>query len=259
MQHTGSSLNSIEVVDLTKSYGGRYVLKGLNLAVPAAKNLVIFGRSGCGKSVLLRHIIGLESPDSGSIFINSIPLADLNRSHETKMGMLFQNSALFDSLTIAENVGFYLEHHPDGVTKSKYAASEVKERVAEALNKVGLSGSENKMPSELSGGQKRRAALARLLIYSPKIILYDEPTTGLDPITAEQINDLIKEVQTDLEATSILVTHDIKSGLTIGDLFAIQTEGHLDKIYSRDEFLSSQNDLVQQFLKTSKHLYERPI
>jgi phospholipid/cholesterol/gamma-HCH transport system ATP-binding protein len=259
MQYTGSSQAeakcpekiAIHVRNLWKGYTATPILKGLDLALPEGKTLIILGRSGVGKSVLLRQLLGLEKPDQGTIDVNGIRITDLKQKEllplMNQFGMLFQSSALFDSMTIYENVAFYLNQHGDPATKTKLPISEIKDRVAESLTKVGLADYETKMPSELSGGQKRRAALARLIIYRPKILLYDEPTTGLDPITSTQINELIIQTQHELQATSIVVTHDIHSALEVGDLFALHHEGKLQFFDEKDKFVQNENPLIRNF------------
>lgn len=239
--------------DVWKSYGdGPAILKGLNLTLPHGKILIILGRSGVGKSVFLRQLLGIEKPDSGHIEVDGRSITGMQKNDlyhlMSQFGMLFQSSALFDSMTVGENVAFYLNQHGDPLSKQKLNSSEVKERVHDALEKVGLEGYEMKMPSELSGGQKRRAALARLIIYRPKIMLYDEPTTGLDPITSMQINELIVKTQKELQATSIVVTHDINSALDIGDLFALHHEGQLQFQDEKERFLQNENPLIRDFL-----------
>ncbi len=232
----------ISVQDVWKSYKGIAVLKGLSLEVPAGKTLIIVGRSGVGKSVLLRQITGLEKPDSGKILIDG---KEISKTSLKDFGMLFQSSALFDSLTVGDNVAFYLTEH-DTLPKSH-----LDDLVAESLKKVGLEGMQKKMPSELSGGQKRRAALARLLIFRPKIMLCDEPTTGLDPITAMQINELIASTHKELSATTIIVTHDLQSALTLGDYFALHHEGKIASVDTKEGFLQSQNPLIREFLQNA--------
>ncbi len=239
----------IVVKDLYKSYGKKEVLKGLSLEIKTGETLVIVGRSGIGKSVLLKHIIGIEKPDSGEIFVDEINLTSLKEPDlyqvTRDMGMLFQASALFDSMTVADNVGFYLREH-------KFAREkEIKDLVSNALHVVGLEGTENLMPSDLSGGMRKRAALARMIIYGPKILLYDEPTTGLDPITAMQINDLMNQIQKELHATSVIVTHDICSAVHVADRIALSHEGKIVYIATRDEFFKIDDPIVQSFLKNS--------
>lgn len=243
----------IVVEDLWKSYGSNQVLKGLSLTVYEGETLVILGRSGVGKSVLLKQIMGLEKPEKGNIFVNGTSIGDLSQKELFKtinnMGMLFQGGALFDSMTIEENTGFYLVEHVDPHLKRKLSDEEIKERAKLALNMVGLFGVENKIPSDLSGGMKKRAALARVIAYRPAILLYDEPTTGLDPITAMQINNLIVKTQQELNATSIVVTHDIRSALTVGNRLALHHEGKIEIIEEKDRFLNSEHPLIRSFLK----------
>lgn len=239
----------IRVQNLYKRYGKNQVLKGLNLEILTGETVVILGRSGTGKSVLLKQIIGIEKPDSGEIFLDSLCLTSL-KEHELystikEMGMLFQASALFDSMTIAENVGFYLKQH------NGLSSKEIKTKVHKALKMVGLEGKGNLLPSDLSGGMRKRAALARLIVYEPKILLYDEPTTGLDPITAMQINDLIVQTQRELNATSIVVTHDIASAFHVADRIALNHEGKIAYIARKEEFIKIEDPIVQTFLKNS--------
>ncbi len=243
----------IEVKDLWKSFNGNNVIKGLNLNVHEGETLVILGRSGCGKSVLLRHLIGLEHPDSGDVIVDGKCITEL-REHALyqavlEMGMLFQASALFDSMTIGDNTAFHLRHHRR--QSKRFTEKDIKERVAEALAMVGLEGKENAMPSDLSGGMRKRAALARLIVYRPKILLYDEPTTGLDPITAMQINDLILKTQKELKATSIVVTHDICSAFHVADRIALNHDGKILYITTKKEFIKIDDPIVQTFLKNS--------
>jgi phospholipid/cholesterol/gamma-HCH transport system ATP-binding protein len=259
MSSTGSSTNTvkddvaIEVVDLWKSYQGTYILKGCSLRVPKGKTLIILGKSGVGKSVLLRQILGIEQPDRGHIFIHGVCVTNLKDRErfllKNRMGMLFQSSALFDSMNVFENVAFYLRQHGDPDADHPLSEETIRVRVLDALEKVYLRGFEKKMPSELSGGQKRRVALARLMVYKPQILLYDEPTTGLDPITTMQINELIVKISSELKATSIIVTHDIQSALMIGDLFSLHDDGKIVCVEEKSKFLQSDNPLVQSFLE----------
>ncbi len=239
----------IDIRGLYKSYKNLHVLENLTLEIPAEKIFIIMGRSGVGKSVLLRHIMGLETPDRGSIDVNGIRISDLTAREKTSyakdFGMLFQGSALFDSMTVGQNVAFYLKEH------TKLSSSEIYDRTEAALHAVGLSGYQDTMPSELSGGQKRRAALARLTVYQPKIVLYDEPTTGLDPITAMQINELIAQTHQQLKATTVVVTHDVQSALFLGDLFALHHDGAIATVTDRDGFLNSRHPLISEFLQHS--------
>ncbi len=242
----------IHVKDVYKRYGSVDVLKGLNLEVKQGEVLVILGRSGVGKSVLLRHIIGLEKPDSGTIEVDGVEITAC-KQHEIysaikNMGMLFQGSALFDSLNIFENTAFYLRQHGDPKTGKMFDESVIKQKVREALSMVSLSGVEKKMPSDLSGGMRKRAGLARLIVYRPSILLYDEPTTGLDPITAEQINELIVRTQRELQGTSIVVTHDIHSAIHVADRLALHQDGKIVHIGDTETFMKI-NDPTINFLR----------
>lgn len=240
----------IVVRNLRKTYGKVEVLKGLDLDVLDGETLVILGRSGAGKSVLLKQILGLETPDEGTVEIDGHQVTALSEKERRKvikpMGMLFQGAALFDSMDVGNNTGFYLsQHHPE------LSESEIKDRVADALEMVGLQGTEKKMPSELSGGMRKRAALARLIVYRPQIILYDEPTTGLDPITSQQINELINETKHQLKATSIVVTHDIRSAMEVGDRLAFHNEGKIARIAPKAEFLRIDDPLLKEFFQNA--------
>ena len=244
----------IKVRDLWKRYGKNDILKGLNLDVNQGETLVILGRSGVGKSVLLRQIIGIEKPDKGSIEVGDISITSLKKSElfsaVKNMGMLFQGAALFDSMDLYENIAFYLRQHGDPQTKLPFLEIEIKNRVLAALEMVGLLGSERKMPSQLSGGMRKRAGLARLIVYRPSILLYDEPTTGLDPITAQQINELIVQTQKELKATSIVVTHDISSALFVADRLALHQDGQIVHVAEPEEFLKIDDPTID-FLRKS--------
>ncbi len=244
----------IKIRDLYKSYRLVKVLQGLDLDIEEGETLVILGPSGGGKSVLLKHLIGITKPDRGSVEIGGIKITDMSGPKLLRavkeMGMLFQGAALFDSMNIAENTGFYLTQHSDPETGKWASKEEIKDRVDEALLMVGLEGTQDKMPSELSGGMRKRAGLARLIVYRPKILLYDEPTTGLDPITSMQINELIVKTQKELKATSVVVTHDITSALYVGDRLALLRNGKIDHIGDPDTFIKIQDPIIEFLKKT---------
>ncbi|MES2344793.1 MAG: ATP-binding cassette domain-containing protein [Chlamydiota bacterium] len=238
----------IEIRDLWKRFGKLQVLAGMDLDVKSGETLVVLGPSGVGKSVLLKHIIGILAPDKGSIKIDDLEITNLSPTEILKavknMGMLFQGAALFDSMNIEENTAFYLTQHGNRKTGKHYSHQEIKGKVSEALEMVGLEGTQKKMPSELSGGMRKRAGLARLIVYRPQLLLYDEPTTGLDPITAMQINELIVKTQAELKGTSIVVTHDIISALYVGDRLALFRDGKIAHIAEPDPFLEIDDPLI---------------
>lgn len=239
----------IRIRNIWKRYGSLEVLKGLDLDIETGETLVILGKSGVGKSVLLRLILGLEKPDRGEIFIDGTNVCETSSYKELiglKMGMLFQGAALFDSMDVFENVAFYFRQHP-GILDEK----SLHERVLESLNLVGLESAEKKMPSELSGGMRKRVALARLVAYRPSILLLDEPTTGLDPITSMQINSLISETQSKLKATSIVVTHDIKSALEVGQRLAFHDEGKIRLVEKKELFIQTKDPVVSAFFENA--------
>lgn len=251
----------IEVKNLYKKYGSFDVLNGLNLSVRRGEILVILGRSGVGKSVLLRHIIGIEKPNLGSVTVDNVDITKCTKTDLLKavknMGMLFQSAALFDSMNIEENTAFYLKQHGDPSTGEPLSSKIINQKVEQALAMVGLEGTGKKMPSELSGGMRKRAGLARLIVYRPSILLYDEPTTGLDPITAQQINELIVSTQKELKGTSIVVTHDIHSALFIADRLALHQDGKIAHIADVDTFLKI-NDPTINFLRDNlSHIYRK--
>ena len=239
----------IEIKELYKKFGKNQVLNGLSLDVQDGETIVILGRSGVGKSVLLKHLLGITKPDSGSVKIDGVEVTNLSGAELyfaiREMGMLFQGAALFDSMNIEENVGFHLTQHGDRETGEPFTKEEILERVNEALKMVDLEDVNLKMPSELSGGMRKRAGLARLIAYRPKILLYDEPTTGLDPTTAMQINRLIRKTQKELNATSIVVTHDIVSAYVIGDRFALHQEGKILYHDTPEKFLEIDDNLIK--------------
>jgi len=239
----------IKLIDLYKSFGHQVVLKGLNLEIEEGKTTVIIGRSGGGKSVLLKHIIGLLSPDSGQVLFEgkNIPELDDSELNEVrkKFGMLFQSAALFDSMTVGENVAFPLREH------THMSEEEIRDVVHDRLRAVGLPDVEEKMPSELSGGMKKRAGLARAIAMHPQVVLFDEPTTGLDPVMAEAINQLIIETQERFNLTCVATSHDMKSIFTIGDKIAMIYKGIIIADGTPEEISASDNPVVKQFLAGS--------
>ncbi len=242
------------IQNLHKCFNKNKVLDGLNLDVNEGETLVILGRSGMGKSVLLKHMIGISKGDEGTIDIGDIRISDLHGPDLYKatmhMGMLFQGAALFDSMTVEENIAFFLTEHGDLQTAEPLSSAEIQERVGHALETVGLAGTGKKMPSELSGGMRKRAALARLIVYRPSILLYDEPTTGLDPITAFQINELIVKTQKELKATSIVVTHDLLSALYVCDRLALIHQGKIVHINQPEAFMKIDDPIIEFLRKT---------
>jgi phospholipid/cholesterol/gamma-HCH transport system ATP-binding protein len=239
----------IKLVDVHKSYGKQKVLDGLNLAIEAGKTTVIIGRSGGGKSVLLKHIIGLIKPDSGHVLIEESDITrlsekDLNEVRK-KFGMLFQEAALFDSMTVGENVAFPLRE------QTKLKDQEIRQIVADRLRAVGLSGVEEKMPSQLSGGMRKRVGLARAIALHPRIVLFDEPTTGLDPVMTEAINQLIMDTQKNFNLTCVVISHDIQSIFRIGHKIAMLYEGRIIEYGTPEEIRASDNPVMKQFLSGS--------
>ena len=239
----------IEIIDLHKSFGDFQVLRGVNLSVEHGESMTVIGGSGSGKSVLLKHIIGLLFPDKGRVLVdgqilNNLEAHDLNELRK-KFGMLFQGAALFDSLTVWENVGFGLKQH------TNLSDRQIREITTQKLALVGLKDVEDKMPSELSGGMKKRVGLARAIAMDPAIILYDEPTTGLDPITADAINDLIVDLRKKLGVTSVAITHDMQSAYKISDRIAMLYKGEIQEIGTPEQIKGTTNPIVRQFITGS--------
>jgi phospholipid/cholesterol/gamma-HCH transport system ATP-binding protein len=236
----------IEIKDLHKSYEGLQVLAGVDLDIKRGETITILGGSGTGKSVLLKLISGLEKPEKGRIKIDKRNIIPLDEDElvpiRRKIGMLFQGAALFDSLSAAENVAYPIREH------FRLAEKEIQRIVREKLRLVGLDGVEEKMPAELSGGMKKRVGLARAIAIDPEIILYDEPTTGLDPANTERINQLIVELQRILQVTSIVVTHDLDSAYTITDRLALLHKGRIVMVGTQKAFRASPIQEVQDFI-----------
>jgi phospholipid/cholesterol/gamma-HCH transport system ATP-binding protein len=237
----------IEIKDVHKSFGDLKVLCGVNLTIRTGECIVVLGRSGSGKSVLLKLIIGLMKPDSGFISADGQPVSELGYDGlaelRKRFGMLFQMAALFDSMTVEENVGLALREH------TRKTREEIQAIVTRKLALVNLSGIEDKKPSALSGGMKKRVGLARAIAMDPDYILYDEPTTGLDPVTAQQINVLIRELQEKLNVTSIVVTHDMKSAFHVGDRLCLLHDGRIHFDGTPKEMERSSDPVVRQFIR----------
>ena len=238
--------SAIRIQGLEKAFNGRTVLAGVNLEVKKGETLVILGRSGCGKSVLLRHVLGLLRPDAGEVRVFGQDLAEVAprrlRELRLRFGMVFQSGALYDSLSAVENVEFaLLEHRVMG-------AKEARDRARECLALVGLEGIEDRLPSALSGGMRKRVALARAIAMKPDVILYDEPTTGLDPMTSDQINALMVKLKNSLGVAAIAVTHDMNSALEIASRIALMDEGKIRCVETPEGARRSADPLLRQFL-----------
>lgn len=236
----------IEIINLTKSFDDHKVLDNLNLNIETGCTTVIIGRSGCGKSVLLKHIIGLMRPDSGHVLIDGKDVSRMDEkelnSVRLKFGMLFQGAALFDSLNVFENVAFGMIEHSNAIKQ------DMSKRVKECLTLVGLKDIEDKKPAELSGGMRKRVGLARAIFMRPQILLYDEPTTGVDPIMGDSINDLIVELHNKLKVTSVAVTHDMSSAYKIADKIAMLYNGKIKIVGTPAEIKNAADPIVRQFI-----------
>ena len=239
----------IQITDLYKSFHGKPVLRDLNLEIRDGESLTIIGRSGCGKSTLLKHIIGLLKPDEGKIEVDGEEVTTMNYKNlstlRRKFGVLFQSAALFDSMTVKENIALALVEHTTMTSK------EIDNRVSEALHMVDLPGAENLKPSELSGGMRKRVGLARAIVYRPRYLLYDEPTTGLDPIMAANINQLIMDLNQKLSITSIVVTHDMVSAYQVADRIVMLHYGKILFTGTPEEIKKTELPTVKQFVEGS--------
>jgi phospholipid/cholesterol/gamma-HCH transport system ATP-binding protein len=236
----------IDVRDLKKSFGAQLVLDDVSFRIENGESVAIIGRSGGGKSVLLKHIIGLLQPDSGDVVIDGESIVAMNERQllrvRRKFGMVFQGAALFDSMTVAENVAFGLRRH------EHLTEAEIAKRVARTLDMVDLPGTEEKNPAELSGGMRKRVGLARAIIYEPQILLYDEPTTGLDPIVSDSIDKLIMRVRDHLKVTTVVVTHDMRTARRVGNRVMMLHERKLYANGTPEEIFASQDPVVRQFI-----------
>jgi phospholipid/cholesterol/gamma-HCH transport system ATP-binding protein len=237
----------IKVADLHKTFGNQAVLKGIHLELETGKITTIIGGSGSGKTVLLKHLNALLLPDRGSVLVDGKDITKLGERElneiRQKFGVLFQGAALLDSMTIYDNVAFPLRE------KTKMTGNEIRERAEERLEQVGLAGMGYKYPAEVSGGMKKRAGLARALVMQPEIVLFDEPTTGLDPLLGRSIHDLIRKVHATFGFTGVIVSHDIPEVFQISDRVAMLANGIIEEIGTTQEFLASKNPVVQQFLR----------
>jgi phospholipid/cholesterol/gamma-HCH transport system ATP-binding protein len=241
----------IEIKNLHKSFNSNKVLQGVNLEIETGETIVIIGRSGCGKSVLVKHIVGLLFPDEGYVKVegqrvDELSMADLYKMRK-KFGFLFQGSALFDSMTVEENIALPLVE-----SGKKFSRMELDKKIAEKLELVGMAGVQNLKPAELSGGMKKRVGLARALITDPDYIFYDEPTTGLDPIMSDSIDDLIKELTEKLNATSVVVTHDMYSVKNVANKVAMMHEGKIYFLGSPAELISSNDRIIKEFIQRTE-------
>lgn len=236
----------IALKEVYKSFGKQPVLRGVKLEIVRGQTTVVIGPSGCGKTVLLKHIIGLVRPDRGMVFFDGHAINDMSEKDmvalRMRFGFLFQQGALFDSMTAGANVAFPLKEH------TRQRKRQIQEAVEEKLAMVGLAGVEEKRPAELSGGMKKRVGLARAISLNPEVILYDEPTTGLDPITADVINELILKLQTELSVTSVAVTHDMASAYKIADRIVMLHGGRIVADGTPDQIRGSKESVVQRFI-----------
>jgi phospholipid/cholesterol/gamma-HCH transport system ATP-binding protein len=249
-EYLESTAVGVKIEKLEKSFGDNHVLKGIDLDIIPGETIVILGKSGAGKTILLRHIIGLEKPDSGNIYINDedINSPDFRKKH--RIAMVFQSSALFNSLSVKENIALYLREH-----KIFREEEKINRIVSDSLSILGLDGKETNMPNELSGGMKRRVAIARALVMNPDLILFDEPTSGLDPMMTRTIGDVILSLREHVEVTQIIVTHDVDLAFHIADRIALMSDGLIIEVGSPEYVESSTNPMVQSFIREQ---FERP-
>lgn len=241
----------IEIKNLHKSFNSNKVLQGVNLEIETGETLVIIGRSGCGKSVLIKHIVGLLFPDEGYVKVKGKTVDEMSMKElyelRAKFGFLFQGSALFDSMTVEENISLPLVE-----SGKRFTLAELDKKVSKKLEMVGMSGVQKMKPAELSGGMKKRVALARALITDPDYIFYDEPTTGLDPIMSDSIDDLIKDLTQKLNSTSIVVTHDMYSVKNVADRVAMMHEGKIHFSGTPSELISSKDPIIKEFIQRTE-------
>jgi len=245
----------IEMIDLHKAFGSKVVLDGFNLTVEEGGTVALVGFSGAGKSVALKHIVGLLEPDSGTVRVDGEDVPSLTRDElyqlRRKVGYVFQFAALFDSMTVAENLAMGLIKH------GGFSRDEIEERIADSLRRVELEGFQDRFPSELSGGQKKRAGLARAIAFGPKYLLYDEPTSGLDPVTTTVIDRLILKMRDELGVTSLVITHDMRSAYRVSDRIAMLYEGRVLEEGTPEEIRNSTNPIVRGFVEGRPELVEQ--
>ncbi len=237
----------IKLENIYKAFGKKIVLDGISLNIQKGESFVILGGSGTGKSVMLKHIIGILSPDKGKVYVDGKDVTEFTRNQwfeiRKRFGMSFQEAALFDFMSVFENVAFPIRRH------TKFSENEIKKRVAHCLEMVGLTGNENLRPAELSGGMRRRAGFARAIALNPEILLFDEPTTGLDPVMTDQIDEIINNLRKGMDVTTVTITHDMVSAFEIADRIGMLHEGKIVFIGTPDEFLKADVDIVKRFLK----------
>jgi len=246
---------SIELIDVHKSFGDKHVLRGLDIVVPEGETLAILGASGAGKSVMLKHVVGLLRPDRGEVRVDDEDVMALTKERlynlRRQVGYVFQFAALFDSMTIFDNLRMGLDK------QGTMSEDEIRERVTQSLNRVELEGFEDRMPAELSGGQRKRAGLARAIAFEPKYLLYDEPTSGLDPVTTTVIDRLILKMKDDLGVTSLVITHDITSAYRVSDRVAMLYDGRIVETGTPDEIRATENPIVKGFVEGRPELIEQ--